>query len=87
MPAYKVAIVGAGPAGYFTAQSLQKAQTDGLTFLIDMIERLPTPLGLVRSGVAPDHPKIKSVSKVRVTICTRSIKFKKYTVKLRLRIV
>ena len=64
MPTYKVAIVGAGPAGYFTAQSLQKAQTDGLTFLIDMIERLPTPLGLVRSGVAPDHPKIKTVSKV-----------------------
>ncbi len=64
MPTYKVAIVGAGPAGYFTAQSLQKAQTDGLTFLIDMIERLPTPWGLVRSGVAPDHPKIKTVSKV-----------------------
>jgi ferredoxin--NADP+ reductase len=64
LPTYKVAIVGAGPAGYFTAQSLQKAQTDGLTFLIDMIERLPTPLGLVRSGVAPDHPKIKTVSKV-----------------------
>ena len=61
---YRVAIVGAGPAGYFTAQALQNAQTDGLTFQIDMIERLPTPWGLVRSGVAPDHPKIKTVSKV-----------------------
>lgn len=64
MPAYKVAIVGAGPAGYFTAQAFQNAQSEDLTFTIDMIERLPTPWGLVRSGVAPDHPKIKTVSKV-----------------------
>ena len=64
MPIYKVAIVGAGPAGYFTAQAFQKAQRGGLSFTIDMIERLPTPWGLVRSGVAPDHPKIKTVSKV-----------------------
>jgi len=64
MPNYKIAIVGAGPAGYFTAQAFQNAQTDELTFSIDMIERLPTPWGLVRSGVAPDHPKIKTVSKV-----------------------
>jgi ferredoxin--NADP+ reductase len=64
LAAYKIAIVGAGPAGYFTAQAFQNAQTDELTFTIDMIERLPTPWGLVRSGVAPDHPKIKTVSKV-----------------------
>jgi len=64
VPQYKIAIVGAGPAGYFTAQALQNAQTDDLTFQIDMIERLPTPWGLVRSGVAPDHPKIKTVAKV-----------------------
>ena len=64
MPNYKIAIVGAGPAGYFTAQAFQKAQDEELTFAIDMIERLPTPWGLVRSGVAPDHPKIKTVSKV-----------------------
>jgi ferredoxin--NADP+ reductase len=64
LPTFKVAIVGAGPAGYFTAQALQNAQTDDLTFQIDMIERLPTPWGLVRSGVAPDHPKIKTVAKV-----------------------
>jgi ferredoxin--NADP+ reductase len=61
---YKIAIVGAGPAGYFTAQAFQKSQKENLSFVIDMIERLPTPWGLVRSGVAPDHPKIKTVSKV-----------------------
>ncbi|MSZ63400.1 MAG: glutamate synthase subunit beta, partial [Actinobacteria bacterium] len=64
MPTYKVVIVGAGPAGYFAAQALQNLETPELQFSIDMIERLPTPWGLVRSGVAPDHPKIKSVSKV-----------------------
>ena len=64
MPTFKIAIVGAGPAGYFTAQALQNAETEELSFAIDMIERLPTPWGLVRSGVAPDHPKIKTVSKV-----------------------
>ncbi|GDX21845.1 NADP oxidoreductase [Actinomycetes bacterium] len=64
MPLFKVAIVGAGPAGYFAAQALQNQQNDDRTFAIDMIERLPTPWGLVRSGVAPDHPKIKTVSKV-----------------------
>jgi ferredoxin--NADP+ reductase len=64
VPKYKVAIVGAGPAGYFAAQALQNLQTEDLKFSIDMIERLPTPWGLVRSGVAPDHPKIKTVSKV-----------------------
>jgi ferredoxin--NADP+ reductase len=61
---YRVAIVGAGPAGYFAAQALFNAQSTDRTFLIDMIERLPTPWGLVRSGVAPDHQKIKTVSKV-----------------------
>ena len=61
---YKIAIVGAGPAGYFTAQALQNAQSDDLSFSIDMFERLPTMWGLVRSGVAPDHPKIKTVAKV-----------------------
>ena len=64
VPQYKVAIVGAGPAGYFAALALQNLQSEELQFSIDMIERLPTPWGLVRSGVAPDHPKIKTVSKV-----------------------
>jgi len=64
LPTYKIAIVGAGPAGYFAAQALQNLQNEDRVFAIDMIERLPTPWGLVRSGVAPDHPKIKTVSKV-----------------------
>ena len=64
MPTFKIAIVGAGPAGYFAAQALQNLADDDRVFQIDMIERLPTPWGLVRSGVAPDHPKIKTVSKV-----------------------
>jgi ferredoxin--NADP+ reductase len=67
---FKVAIVGAGPAGYFAAQALQNLQNDDRKFEIDMIERLPTPWGLVRSGVAPDHPKIKTVSKVFEKIAT-----------------
>ena len=64
MSQFKVAIVGAGPAGYFAAQALQNSQTDDMKFEIDMLERLPTPWGLVRTGVAPDHPKIKTVAKV-----------------------
>ncbi len=67
---FRIAIVGAGPAGYFAALALQNSATDERNFAIDMIERLPTPWGLVRSGVAPDHPKIKTVSKVFEKIAT-----------------
>ena len=70
MAQYKVAIVGAGPAGYFAAQALQNLQSDEVSFSIDIIERLPTPWGLVRSGVAPDHPKIKTVAKVFEKVAT-----------------
>lgn len=56
----RVAIVGSGPAGFFAAEALQKA-APGIR--IDLIDRLPTPFGLVRGGVAPDHPKIKSVTR------------------------
>ncbi len=58
----RVAIVGAGPAGFYAAERLFKEK--GLTVQVDMFERLPVPFGLVRFGVAPDHPKIKSVTKV-----------------------
>ena len=64
MKSFKIAIVGAGPAGYFAAQALQNLADEKTSYFIDMFERLPTPWGLVRSGVAPDHPKIKTVSKV-----------------------
>ncbi|OBJ09131.1 NADP oxidoreductase [Mycobacterium sp. 1165196.3] len=65
MRPYHVAIVGSGPSGFFAASSLLKA-ADGsadIDIAVDMLEMLPTPWGLVRSGVAPDHPKIKSISK------------------------
>lgn len=70
MPTFRIAIVGAGPAGYFAAQALQNMASEEKSFAIDMIERLPTPWGLVRSGVAPDHPKIKTVSKVFEKVAT-----------------
>jgi len=56
IPAIRVAIVGAGPSGFYAAEALLRS---GLPVQVDMIERLPTPFGLVRSGVAPDHPKLK----------------------------
>src|SRR5438067_12308710 len=56
----RVAVVGSGPAGFYAAGALLDA---GLGIEVDMVERLPTPWGLVRPGVAPDHPKLKSVSR------------------------
>ncbi len=58
----RVAIVGSGPAGFYAAEHL--LARDGVTVEVDMFDRLPTPFGLVRAGVAPDHPKIKSVIRV-----------------------
>jgi ferredoxin--NADP+ reductase len=58
----RVAIVGAGPAGFYAAEALLK-QKD-LACRIDFFNRLPTPYGLVREGVAPDHQSIKSVTRV-----------------------
>jgi ferredoxin--NADP+ reductase len=58
----RVAVIGSGPAGFYAAGHLLKGS--GSPLEVDMIERLPTPWGLVRSGVAPDHPKIKSVSRI-----------------------
>lgn len=54
-----VAIVGSGPAGYYTAETLQKADD----IAVDVIDRLPVPYGLIRTGVAPDHQSIKAVSR------------------------
>ncbi len=54
-----IAIIGSGPAGYYTAEALQKAED----IAIDVIDRLPVPYGLIRTGVAPDHQSIKAVSK------------------------
>ena len=56
----RVAVVGSGPAGFYAAAALSASELD---VEVDLIERLPTPWGLVRLGVAPDHPKIKAVSR------------------------
>lgn len=63
----RVAIVGAGPSGFYTAAALLAQQEVAVS--IDLIDRLPTPYGLVRYGVAPDHPKIKMVERVFEKIC------------------
>lgn len=57
----RVAIIGSGPSGFYAAEALFKSE---LTVHVDMFEKLPVPFGLVRSGVAPDHPKIKNVTRV-----------------------
>uniref|UniRef100_A0A672IH27 NADPH:adrenodoxin oxidoreductase, mitochondrial n=1 Tax=Salarias fasciatus TaxID=181472 RepID=A0A672IH27_SALFA len=54
----KICVVGSGPAGFYTAQHLLKARQD---VEVDIYERLPVPFGLVRFGVAPDHPEVKNV--------------------------
>jgi NADPH-dependent glutamate synthase beta subunit-like oxidoreductase len=56
-----VAIIGSGPAGFYSAEALQKLYGDDVA--IDLIDKLPVPYGLIRSGVAPDHQSIKAVSK------------------------
>src|SRR3712207_4555630 len=58
----RVAIVGSGPAGFYPAGHLLKAKDAEVQ--VDVFDRLPTPWGLVRGGVAPDHPNIKAVSRV-----------------------
>jgi ferredoxin--NADP+ reductase len=57
----RVAIVGSGPSGFYATEALLKAQ---VVVVVDMFERLPSPFGLVRSGVAPDHPKLKEPIRV-----------------------
>lgn len=58
----RAAVVGAGPAGFYTAQALLGAT--GIAAEVDLFDRLPTPYGLVRGGVAPDHQRIKSVIRI-----------------------
>ena len=57
----RVAIIGSGPSGFYAAEAFFKSDK---TVTVDMYDRLPTPFGLVRGGVAPDHPKIKNVIRV-----------------------
>ena len=53
---FRLAIIGSGPAGFYSALRVMNRIPDGL---IDMYEQYPVPFGLVRSGVAPDHPEVK----------------------------
>ena len=57
----RVAIVGSGPSGFYAAEALTRGEVN---VIVDMFDKLPAPYGLVRYGVAPDHAKIKSVTKV-----------------------
>ena len=58
----RVAIIGSGPSGLYAAGALQRS-TD-IAAQVDVFDRLPTPWGLVRAGVAPDHPNIKAVTRM-----------------------
>jgi ferredoxin--NADP+ reductase len=65
MTTFHVAVVGSGPAGLYTAEALVKqaaALDPPRRVSVDVLDRLPTPYGLVRYGVAPDHPSIKSIA-------------------------
>ena len=65
----RIAIIGSGPAGFYAAEALLK-RTDAVVD-VDMFDRLPTPYGLVRGGVAPDHQKIKGVTRVFASTAAR----------------
>ncbi|RAF62447.1 pyridine nucleotide-disulfide oxidoreductase, partial [Burkholderia multivorans] len=67
---FRVAIVGAGPAGIYAADLLTKAERD-FEVSIDLFEPLPTPFGLVRYGVAPDHPRIKGIINALIKVLDR----------------
>lgn len=68
-----VAIVGAGPAGFYTAEALVKRLGDGVK--VDIIDRLPTPYGLIRAGVAPDHQSIKAVDRRYHAVLAGGVRF------------
>jgi ferredoxin--NADP+ reductase len=65
----RVAIIGSGPAGFYAAEALLRRA--GATVEVDLFDRLPTPYGLVRGGVAPDHQKIKAVTRVFASTAAR----------------
>jgi NADPH-dependent 2,4-dienoyl-CoA reductase/sulfur reductase-like enzyme len=58
---HRICIVGSGPSGFYCAKYLLERKTGLNNVSVDMYDRLPTPFGLVRYGVAPDHPEVKSV--------------------------
>lgn len=69
-----IAIIGSGPAGYYTAEAAQKAF--GEDVVVDVFDRMPVPYGLIRTGVAPDHQSIKGVSRrFEATALTDNVRF------------
>jgi ferredoxin--NADP+ reductase len=69
-----IAVIGSGPAGYYTAEAAQKQFGDQVR--VDIIDRLPVPFGLIRTGVAPDHQSIKGVSRrYEATALTYNVRF------------
>lgn len=69
-----IAVIGSGPAGYYTAEACQKTFGDGVR--VDIIDRLPVPFGLIRTGVAPDHQSIKGVSRrYEAVALTENVRF------------
>ena len=69
-----IAIIGSGPAGYYTAEAAQKRWGDAVQ--VDIFDRLPVPYGLIRSGVAPDHQSIKGVARrYESTALTQNVRF------------
>lgn len=69
-----LAVIGSGPAGYYTAEAAQKAWGDGVQ--VDVFDRLPVPYGLIRSGVAPDHQSIKAVAaRYEKTALSENVRF------------
>ncbi|MFE3293868.1 4Fe-4S binding protein [Rhodococcus sp. NPDC059234] len=66
---FRVAIVGSGPSGFYAARELMAFKRSGIE--VDMFDRLPTPWGLVRAGVAPDHPETKAVTELFAEVARR----------------
>jgi len=71
-PQLKLAVIGSGPSGFYAAsrvlQLLPADSPAGANVTVDMYERLPTPYGLARYGVAPDHPEVKVCTKWRLVV-------------------
>jgi NADPH-dependent glutamate synthase beta subunit-like oxidoreductase len=69
-----VAVIGSGPAGYYTAEACQRTFGEGVR--VDILDRLPVPYGLIRTGVAPDHQSIKAVARrYEATALTDNVRF------------
>ena len=70
----QIAIIGSGPAGYYTAEAAQKLWGDEVH--VDVFDKLPVPYGLIRTGVAPDHQSIKGVSRrYEKTVLSDNVRF------------